>query len=106
MRRARVSSAMTVSLKALCNSGRFIQTVATPSLCSTSRVSYTSSLLRAVGLHSEHAKAGFLDRGVEGGGDAKREHSAHVDRVNHAVVPQAGGRIIGMALRLVLLPDR
>src|ERR1044072_539836 len=97
---------MTVSLKALCSSGRFIQSVATPFLCSTSRVSYTSSLLRAGVLHSEHAEAGLFDRGVERRRDAEREHPAHVDRIDHAIVPQPGGGVIRMALRFVLLAGR
>ena len=37
---------------------------------------------------------------------AQRQHAARVGRVDDAVVPQARGGVVGVALRLVLLADR
>src|SRR3712207_5142902 len=55
--------------------------------------------------HPEHAERGGLDRRVERGRDAEREHAAGIDRIDHAVVPEPGGGVIRMPLRFVLLAD-
>src|SRR5262245_22921550 len=57
--------------------------------------------------HPEDAEAGRLGRRrVEAGREREAEHRAGVGRVDHAVVPQPRGGVIGMALLLVLLADR
>ena len=56
--------------------------------------------------HPEDAEAGLGDGGVERGRDAERQDHARVQRIDDAVVPEAGGAVIRAALRLVLLPDR
>src|SRR2546426_2709728 len=38
-------------------------------------------------------------------GDPEGEHGARVERVDDAVVPEPGGRVVGRALGLVLLTD-
>src|SRR5262245_58343489 len=57
--------------------------------------------------HPEDAEAGRLGRRrIEAGGEREAEHRAGVRGVDHAVVPQARGGVIGMALLFVLLADR
>src|SRR5512145_661823 len=56
--------------------------------------------------HPEDAVRRRGDRGVGGGCEAHAEDPAGVDRVDHPVVPQAGGRVVRRALLLVLLTDR
>src|SRR5690606_3016341 len=46
------------------------------------------------------------DRGVEGGGEGKRQHLARFCRVDDAVVPEASRGIERVPLALVLLEDR
>src|SRR5690606_29145885 len=55
-------------------------------------------------LHPEHAKAGWLDRRVEGGRHRESEHAAGIGRIDDAVVPQPGGGIPRAALVFILLP--
>ena len=57
-------------------------------------------------LHPEHAELRRSDRRVQTGGDAEPEHAAGIGRVDDAVVPQARGGVVGIALRFVLLADR
>src|SRR5947209_13855123 len=56
--------------------------------------------------HPEDAVVRLGNGGVVGGGDGQRQREAGVARVDDAVVPQAGGRVIGVALAVVLVPDR
>src|SRR5574343_606635 len=98
---AAVSSAIRVSSKALCRSGRFIQIVATGPFSSISRA------VNMVGsLHPEDAELGFFGRGVHRGREAKAEYPPGISRVDDAVVPQAGRGVVGVALGFVLLADR
>src|SRR5574343_487131 len=99
--KAAVSSEIRVSSKALWRSGRFIQTVATGPFSSISR-----AVNMRCSLHPEDAELGFFGRGVHRGGEAQAEHAAGVGRIDDAVVPEAGGGVVGVALGLVLLADR
>src|SRR4029453_4797077 len=57
--------------------------------------------------HPEDAEPGRLGgRRVEPGSERKGAHGAGVHGIDHAVVPQARGGVIGMALLFVLLADR
>src|SRR6266568_4800038 len=56
--------------------------------------------------HSEDAIADRRQRRVGRRGQGEAEHGSGVLRVDHAVVPQPGGRVVRAALFLVLLPDR
>src|ERR1041384_4945557 len=56
--------------------------------------------------HPEDAVADRLQRGVGGGGQGQAEHLAGVGGVDHAVVPEACGRVVRVALVLVLVADR
>src|SRR5690606_21587894 len=58
-----------------------------------------------VGSHPEDAVAHGLQRCAAGGRQAQAEHGAGVRGVDHAVVPQPGGGVVGFALLLVLLAD-
>src|SRR5690606_29968207 len=57
-------------------------------------------------LHPEHAEPGLLDRGVERRRHGQRQHPAGIGGIDHAVVPQAGARVVGMSLDVVLREDR
>src|SRR4051812_2596731 len=64
-----------------------------------------------VPLHPEDAVAGrfgiALRNGrVGAGGEGEPEHLAGLERVDDAVVPQPRGRVVGVALLLVLRADR
>ena len=60
----------------------------------------------APSLHPEDAEARtVLDRRFETGGEGEAQHVAGLDRVDHAVVPQARGGVVGIALVLVFLAD-
>src|SRR5574343_227476 len=98
---AAVISAIRVSSKALCTSGRFIHTVATRPFRSISRVWYIAN-----SLHAEQAELGLGDRRVERSAQAQRQHAARVGGVDHPVVPDASCRVIGVTLVFVLLLDR
>src|SRR5207253_2017879 len=56
--------------------------------------------------HSKDAESCVRDRRVERGAEAEREVHAGVDRVDDAVVPEAGGAVVGAAFALVLLKGR
>src|SRR5574344_1301301 len=101
---ASVISAITTSLKALRISGWLRVMVATPAFTEvvTERVICSASQ----GLHAEHTKLGVFDRGVAAGGQAQGQHAARVGGVDHAIVPQAGAGVVGVALLFVLLADR
>src|SRR5690606_23106119 len=58
-----------------------------------------------VSLHSEHAKARVFDGCVARRGQAQPEHATRVGGLDDAVVPQARGGVVGMALVLVLVAD-
>src|SRR5574343_1020487 len=98
---AAVSSAIRVSSKALCRSGRFIQIVATGPFSSISR-----AVNMVCSLHPEDAELGFFGRGVHRRRQAETEYAAGVGRIDDAVVPQAGRGVVGVALGFVLLADR
>src|SRR4051794_6383190 len=55
--------------------------------------------------HAKHAERRLRDRRVQRSRDAEREHASRVERVDDAVVPQARGRVVRVALRLVLRAD-
>src|SRR3546814_3707292 len=57
-------------------------------------------------LHPKNAEAGGFGRRVECCRDAEPERHAGIERIDDAVVPQPGRRIIGMALLLILGADR
>src|SRR3546814_19950000 len=61
---------------------------------------------KAMLLHPENAEAGGLGGRVERRRDAEAEGHAGVARIDDAIVPQPRSRVIGMALRLVLVADR
>src|SRR4051812_30944477 len=46
------------------------------------------------------------DRRVEAGAEGQAQHVPRLDRVDDAVVPQAGGGVVWVALVLVALADR
>src|SRR5438132_6667294 len=50
--------------------------------------------------HSEYPEGGRGDVGVQRGGQAQGQHGAGVDRVDDAIVPQARGRVVRVALGL------
>src|SRR5450830_1096313 len=152
-RKAWVSSAITVSLKALRTSGRFrvtratgpVSTVmvlsaamwgvlskfrtgqnlprgATPVGCGgcrnrpavrrgcrcwfAQRASNAQGFSKTGTSHAEDTKSSVFDRCIAGGRQAQGQHAAGVGGVDHAVVPQAGGGVVGVALVFVLLTDR
>src|SRR5574337_1678067 len=45
-------------------------------------------------LHAKNAKAGVGDRRVQRRGQAQRQHAARVGRIDHAVVPEPGARVV------------
>src|SRR5580658_1329285 len=97
-----VNSAISRSSKALCKSGRLRVTVATPR---ASTVWIRVSLIGSAS-HPEQAEFAGLDRRVEGGRKAEGEHQPGLGRIDHAVVPEPGAGVIGVASSLVLRPDR
>src|SRR4051812_33291339 len=56
--------------------------------------------------HPEDAVAELAQRRVGARRQGQPQHGAGLRGVDHAVVPQAGGGVVGVALVLVLLPDR
>src|SRR3954452_11868023 len=58
------------------------------------------------GSHPEDAVAEFAQRCVGARGEGETEHGAGLRGVDHAVVPEAGGGVVRVALVLVLLADR
>src|SRR3954452_24821073 len=55
--------------------------------------------------HPEHAEARLWDRRMEGGLDAHGEDAARVERIDDAVVPEAGRREVWRAFAFVGLED-
>ena len=101
--RLRSDSAISVSSKALCSSGRFSHSQAAAPRRSISSVVVVGSCAAS---HPEHAELRRLDRRVQRGGERQRQHARVSRRVDDAVVPQPRGGVVGVALRLVLLADR
>jgi hypothetical protein len=64
------------------------------------------SLWFAFNLHAEDAELGRQDGGVERCGNAEAQRTPRLRRVEDAVVPDARGGVVGMALSFVLLTDR
>src|SRR3954451_11459533 len=56
--------------------------------------------------HPEDAVAELAQRRVGARGEGETEHGAGLRGVDDAVVPEAGGGVVGMALVLVLVADR
>src|SRR3954447_727072 len=56
--------------------------------------------------HPEDAVAELAQRRVGARGERQTEHGAGLRGIDHAVVPEAGGGVVRMALVLVLLADR
>ena len=56
--------------------------------------------------HPPDAVAGLRDRGVRGHRERHAQHPPCLERVDDAVVPEPGGRVVRRALVLVLLADR
>src|SRR6266581_1042504 len=57
-------------------------------------------------LHPKHPEPRRFDRRVERGGERESEHAPGFLRRDDAVVPQPGGRVIGISLALVIVADR
>src|SRR4051812_11840489 len=56
---------------------------------------------RTLSLEPEHPIPRLAERRVQRGGERDAQRITGVDRIENAVVPQLGGRIIGAHLRLV-----
>src|SRR4051812_9502629 len=56
--------------------------------------------------HAEDAITDLLQWGVRTGGQGEAQHGAGLRGVDDAVVPEPGGGVVGVPLRLVLLADR
>src|SRR3954464_369675 len=63
-------------------------------------------ILLVIASHPEQAELRRLDRRVRRGRQAEPKHQPRVGGIDHAVVPQPRGGVIGIALLLVLRPDR
>src|SRR5690242_6828416 len=98
-RKMLVSEAINASSKALRTAGRFSVTRATPPAFST------RTFITFGSLHPKYAEARLLDRRVERGRDRQAEQAPARGGIDHAVVPEAGARVIRMALVLVLVAD-
>src|SRR3954454_5161942 len=57
-------------------------------------------------LHPEDAVADVFHGGVGAGGERQAEDGAGLCGIDHAVVPEPGGGVVRVALRLVLVADR
>src|SRR5918993_3883212 len=69
----------------------------------------TRTLPKVVGFTGSHPEDAVGRRGhrrVRGDREPHTEDAARVDRVDHAVVPQPRGGVVGRALALVLVADR
>src|SRR5258706_10757462 len=103
------SSAIRASSKALRTAGRARTTRATgPSRVSLKRASLPLFVIsrQARWLHPEDAELRLFHGGVAGGGESQREDGPGLGGVEHAVVPEAGRRIVGGFFRLRLLAGR
>src|SRR3954452_20070165 len=56
--------------------------------------------------HPEDAVAELAQRRVGARGEGETEHGAGLRGIDHAVIPEAGGGVVRVALVLVLLADR
>src|SRR5262245_13276793 len=56
--------------------------------------------------HPPDPEARLLDRRVEGRRQCPRQHHPRLVRRDDAIVPEPRGRVVGIALVLVFLPDR
>src|SRR5512138_2000840 len=100
---AACSSCIVAPSSALCLSGRFSVSVATPR---ASTVVLMSDMATSGHLHSEHAVAFHARlRSAHRGADRLTEYASCVDRIDDAVVPQARSRVVRIALRFVLPAD-
>src|SRR5690349_8545960 len=106
VRSASVSSTMSVSSKALWRSGRLSVTRPIgPWRSMASAVDTGSGTGGGEGLHPEDTEPRVFQRGVAGGSERQPEDAAGVGGVDHAIVPEARGGVVRMALALVLLAD-
>src|SRR5688572_4484104 len=106
-RKAAVSSSMRTSSNALWRSGRFSVTRPTGPWCSTARALLIGDFPSWFAFsHAEHAEARFLVGRVASRGQREPEHPARIGRIDDAVVPEARGGVVRVALALVLLADR
>src|SRR5688572_25637064 len=98
---AACSSCTVVPSRALCLSGRFSVSVATPR---ASTLVVTRGM--AEHLHAEDAVA-FRSRlrSAHRGADRLAEHAARVDRIDDAIVPEPRSSVVRIALRFVLLAN-
>src|SRR5207247_4735190 len=55
--------------------------------------------------HAKDAELGLRDRSVQRRGQAEREDSPRIERVDDPVVPESRGRVVRIALVLVLRRD-
>src|SRR5471030_2276625 len=96
---SRIARAVSASSEFIA-SGRLRRSVATPS----SMEVRTVSLIRTS--HPEHAELGLADRLVHRRRQCQRQGHARVGRIEDAVVPDARGGVVWMALALVGFADR
>src|SRR5437763_9360541 len=64
------------------------------------------SFERSIASHPEQAEFCWLDRRVRRCRQAETEHQSRIGGIDHAVVPQTGSGVIGIALGFVLRADR
>src|SRR5690606_20876736 len=101
--KAAVSSAIVSSLKVLWRSALLSATQATPR---ESIVVVTVLMAGPLGpLHAKHAEAGLVDFPVEAGGQRQPEHVPGIRGVDHAVIPEPGRGVVGVALPFVFAGD-
>src|SRR2546423_13832361 len=96
-----VRSAIICSLNALRTSGRLRVRYSTTPSRRVRSVSYTSWFS-----HPEHAEPGRWNRRVEARREREGQHGAGLRRIQDAIVPQTGGRVIGRAFQFVLVENR
>src|SRR5579863_4874419 len=70
------------------------------------RIRFAMRVTRMWPLHAEEAETRVLCGRVAHRGEREREDAARLERVDHAIVPEPRGGVVGMALALVLLADR
>src|SRR5262245_4151668 len=63
-------------------------------------------ILLFIASHPEQAEFRRFDRRIGRYGQPKPEHEPRIGGIDHAVVPQSRGGIIGVALLLILRADR
>src|SRR5512138_1642990 len=111
---ARAVESFATLLSAACNSAIV---AASSALCFCARVSVTRATpresmatvtegMRALSLHSEDAVPLFARRRAVGGGEQSRaERFARVERIDDAIIPESGGRVVGVTLHVVARTD-